>query len=552
MRWAGASAEAPTRAPSAAGDTGLDALQTLQTLGVGRLSPALIEEMAQLQRRARERLAQSREHVVIAVAGGTGSGKSSLVNALVGEEVSAPGVRRPTTDHAVAVTVGEEDGAAGLLDWLQVFERRSVPASGGRGGLAGAVILDLPDIDSVVQAHWEVAERLIERCDLLLWVVDPVKYAHALAHEGYFARLAHHTEVLMVALNHADRLDPGDRESCLDHLRELLGRQGLQAVELLATDAVEGEGVSALAQRIADRVRERRAPLERVRADVAELVVRAAACLPEPGSLELDGERLVTAQRQAVNETELLTGAAGAYRQIGARALGSPLKRMAIGLFSGARKRSAAMAGTSSTLPRPVVAEPVLRDGLLQAVEPAAARMPEPAAERLRDLAAAAAAPHAGELRGRLGELAWSPRPRFWWRSLGTLRGAGEAAAVIGALWLAVRGVVEWLALPAVPAPAAVGDISWPFALLAGGSIGSLLLGWVGRSLLGPGARRHERQLARQVIEAVAGAGGTALAGVREELAQCQRLSSRARSAATEVAAAGLRQEGGAGQSRSG
>ncbi|MCG5539725.1 MULTISPECIES: GTPase family protein [unclassified Halorhodospira] len=522
-------------------DTGLETLEALHRLGAGRLPPTLVDEMADVQGRARERLARSRDHVVIAVAGGTGSGKSSLVNALVGEEVSAPGVRRPTTDHAVAVTVGEDDRVAALLDWLQVFERRSVPDGRGRSDLDGAVLLDLPDMDSVVQDHWAVAERLIERCDLLLWVVDPLKYAHALAHEGYFARLAHHAEVLMVALNHADRLTPSDRDACLEHLRELLGRQGLQAVELLATDAVGGEGVSRLAERIAARVHERRAPLERLRADVTELISRSAACLPDPERLELDGERLVTAQRQAVNEAELLAGAAGAYRQAGMRAVASPLKRLLGALFSGLRGRPAVTAVATSALPRPKVAEPLLRDGLLQAIEPAAARLPEPAAERLRSLAVTAAVPRAGELRGRLGELAWSPRPRLWWRGVGALRGASEAAALFGGLWLVTRGGAEWLALPSVPAPAVAGEISWPFALLAGGSVASLLLGWLGRALLGPGGRRHARRLAGQLAEAVAGADGGAMADVHEELASCQRLSARTRSAATEVAASGRR-----------
>ena len=516
-------------------EIGLERLQALHALGTGRLPPALVEEMEQVQRRAEQRLARSRDHVVVAVAGGTGSGKSSLVNALVGQEVSAPGVRRPTTDHAVAVTVGEDERAAALLDWLQVFERHTVPAA-GEGDLAGAVILDLPDIDSVVDAHWAVAERLIERCDLLLWVVDPLKYAHGLAHEGYFARLAHHAEVLMVALNHADRLAPADRQGCLEHLRELLGRQGLRAVEVLATDAIGGEGVAGLAERIGARVRERRAPLERLRADVAELVTRSAACLPEPGLVELDSERLGAAQRQAVNETALLAGAATAYRQGGQRALASPLKRLLGGLFAGLRRRTTGAAEPGAALPRPQVAEALLRDGLLQAVEPAAGRLPAPAAERLRDLAAAAAAPRAGELRGRLGGLPWVPRPRVWWRALGGLRGASEAVAVFGALWLAARGVAEWLALPSLPAPTVLGEIGWPTALLVGGSTASLLLGWGGRRLLGPGGRRHARRLQRQVAETVAEEESAALAGVREELEHCQRLSTRAHSAATEVA----------------
>jgi predicted GTPase len=52
--------------------------------------------------RARERLRLAGDAYVVALVGGTGVGKSSLLNALAGEEITAASPRRPTTDHAVA------------------------------------------------------------------------------------------------------------------------------------------------------------------------------------------------------------------------------------------------------------------------------------------------------------------------------------------------------------------------------------------------------------------------------------------------------------------
>src|SRR5690606_13236533 len=80
-------------------------------------------------RRAREVLANvgrrrelSAAHTVVALAGATGSGKSSLLNALTGVDVAEVAARRPTTSHPLAVlwsgTGVDSDAARPLLDWL--------------------------------------------------------------------------------------------------------------------------------------------------------------------------------------------------------------------------------------------------------------------------------------------------------------------------------------------------------------------------------------------------------------------------------------------------
>ena len=111
----------------------------------GRAAPALLDRARAVSTRAGERLRLSGEHTVVALAGSTGSGKSSLFNVLSGADISPAGVRRPTTAKAYASVWGS-DGAAPLVQWLGVpaaadhLAARSRPARGGgrRARRAGA------------------------------------------------------------------------------------------------------------------------------------------------------------------------------------------------------------------------------------------------------------------------------------------------------------------------------------------------------------------------------------------------------------------------------
>ena len=106
----------------------------------------------------------------MAVLGATGSGKSSVVNAVVGSDVATTGVRRPTTSSTLACVWGHDEGHE-LLDWLEVKNRHRVAKAGSgsperpTGSLAGLVLLDVPDHDSVALAHREEMERIAESGD---------------------------------------------------------------------------------------------------------------------------------------------------------------------------------------------------------------------------------------------------------------------------------------------------------------------------------------------------------------------------------------------------
>src|SRR5579862_8474094 len=161
-------------------------------------SEALLDDAESVLRRAGERLRLSGNHTVVALAGGTGSGKSSLFNALAGATFSPPGVMRPTTKHLHACVWGIE-GAAPLLDWLSVQRRhrygRASALDEGEASLTGLLLLDLPDHDSVVSGSAAMVDRLVKLADMLVWVLDPLKYADASVHRRYLVPLAGHAAV---------------------------------------------------------------------------------------------------------------------------------------------------------------------------------------------------------------------------------------------------------------------------------------------------------------------------------------------------------------------
>src|SRR5689334_16667947 len=158
------------------------------TVPAERLAPART-----VLERSGQRLSLSGDHTVVALAGATGSGKSSLFNKIAGLPLSPVGVRRPTTGVAHSCTWGSTEPTKPLLDWLGVptgqrFSRESALDGDDEAALRGLVLLDLPDFDSVEEAHRLEVDRLLDLVDLMVWVLDPQKYADKVVHERYFAK----------------------------------------------------------------------------------------------------------------------------------------------------------------------------------------------------------------------------------------------------------------------------------------------------------------------------------------------------------------------------
>lgn len=188
-----------------------------------------MESVARLINDARVRLDHPEDALVVALAGGTGSGKSSLFNALVGSEAAPVGRIRPTTSEPVAAIPGAYGSSFdGYLDLLGIATRVTHSHS-------GFCLIDLPDTDSVVVANRHRVERILPRIDVLVWVVDPEKYRDAALHHRYLRELAGYQSQFLFVLNQVDRLGPDDAAAVEADLAEALREDGITEPRIIRT-----------------------------------------------------------------------------------------------------------------------------------------------------------------------------------------------------------------------------------------------------------------------------------------------------------------------------
>ncbi|MFD1505354.1 ABC transporter [Georgenia yuyongxinii] len=143
------------------------------------------------------RYAQLEAPLLAVVGGSTGAGKSTLVNALLRDRVSAASAIRPTTRRPLLVHhpddaswFGDDRILPGLARvTLAPGAEPPVTGDGAHGELelrasaelpAGLALLDAPDIDSVVAENRQLANQLLAAADLWVFVTTAARYGDAI------------------------------------------------------------------------------------------------------------------------------------------------------------------------------------------------------------------------------------------------------------------------------------------------------------------------------------------------------------------------------------
>ncbi|TDD20925.1 YfjP family GTPase [Nonomuraea diastatica] len=546
-------------------DSRLAALLEAATLAEGRLPEQAVSGARSVAERAGARRNLSVGHTVAALAGATGSGKSSLYNALAGAELAAVGVTRPTTSTAQAA-LWDGEGAGPLLDWLDVPQRHSSTTA---GDLSGLILLDLPDHDSIRLSHRLEVDRLVELVDLLVWVVDPQKYADAALHERYLRPLAAHRDVTVVVLNQVDRLPAQAVDRCLRDLRRLLDDDGMKGVPVLAVSARTGTGLPQLRSLLEDRVSERESWSARLVADVTTAAARLATAGPRPDrSPRTDGtaaradeapadgvavggakptaglgRALTGALSQAAGVPLVVEAVARGHRHRAIVATGwpvtrwlrrfrpDPLRRLRIGGMAlpgvaaggvtgragreleGTEAGGAAGApggeivGRTSVPAASAVQRAQVETAIRDVGEAAASGLPGPWAAAVRHAARSRSQDLADAVDRTVARTSAGAtrRPR-WWRVVNALQWLVFATMVTGALWLGVLFGMDYLRLPQPPLPTA-GVVPWPTVLLVGGALAGVLIALLSRLAAWAGGRRRARRTSRALRAAIGQVG---------------------------------------------
>jgi 50S ribosome-binding GTPase len=240
---------------------------------------------------ARQRLGFKGSAYVLAFVGGTGVGKSSLLNALAGGVVSAASARRPTTGTSVAwVAESVREEMAPLLEWLDVREVRDHT----NRAFADVAILDLPDLDSTTPEHRARVDELLPRVDAVVWVADPEKYRDAVLHDDYLRRWAPRLARQLVVLNKADRIG-ADAERVREHLAASLRAEGIEDVGVAVTSAIRDGDTRELREWIVNGVEAKRVIAERIAAELQD----ASLDLATRAGVLHDAKPLITAEQRA-------------------------------------------------------------------------------------------------------------------------------------------------------------------------------------------------------------------------------------------------------------
>lgn len=503
-------------------DARLAALAEVLELAAGRLPAESTARAAALVDKAGARLGLGLESTVAALAGPTGAGKSSLFNALSGEDVSAVGRRRPTTATASAGIWGTANPA--VLDWLDVRRRHRAAED---GELDGLVLLDLPDFDSVEVSHRVEVDRLLELVDLVVWVVDPQKYADESWHGRYLHRFASYGAATAVVLNQVDLLPPGAVDAAAADLRRLLAGHGLGDVPLLAVSVRTGEGLDEVRALLAERVAAREAATERLEADLRDAVASLETACGSPGARDarVERNRIVDAMVEAAGVPTVRRAVERAHRRRGALATGWPVVRWVRRIRPDPMRRlrlpDEPQELVRTSLPGPTPAETARVESAARELAKAAADgLPEPWPARVREVALAAAAGADDALdRAVAGAELPLRRPR-WWRAADWLQRLAALLVLAGLLWLLALVGFAFLRLEdVVPVPEVEG-VPVPTALLLGGVAAGLLFallaGIVNRASANRRGRRTTRILRRRVEEVAEATVVAAVAGERD------------------------------------
>lgn len=221
-----------------------DGLEGLDMRAAVLFAPDLVEERDRIVRTIRSylipRLTEPERPMTVVLTGPTGSGKSTILNSLLGMDLAATGALRPTTKTPLVVTTAAHAGrfeTIGAVPCHVATARTPI--------LARMALVDTPDIDSTSVAHREMAETLIDSADVVVFITSALRYADRVPWEVLRRAIDRGAPVINVL----NRLSASSSGAVTDYAARL-GRAGIETEIVKVPEqrrGREGERVPSLA-----------------------------------------------------------------------------------------------------------------------------------------------------------------------------------------------------------------------------------------------------------------------------------------------------------------
>ncbi|QGU02877.1 GTPase Era [Corynebacterium kalinowskii] len=192
------------------------------------------------------RLANVDAPLLAVIGGSTGSGKSTLVNAVVGQQVSLSGAIRPTTRQPVLVTNPQDEAWFASSEVLPGLARERGEAAANPTATTlrtvttdhiqpGLALLDAPDFDSIDDGNRALASQLLAAADLWIFVTTPARYADQLVWNFLHDAASRDIEVIVVL----NRVDEEAMKTVPEDLKRMMSDAGLGGAKLITVPYIE-------------------------------------------------------------------------------------------------------------------------------------------------------------------------------------------------------------------------------------------------------------------------------------------------------------------------
>ncbi len=214
----------------------------------GWLSETDVEKIKSVEARTPTELFENgtQRPLVVAFFGGTGVGKSSLLNRLAGQAVARTGVERPTS-REVTIYVHKSVQIQNLPEEFPVDKVKIALHQEEKNH--DILWIDMPDIDSVDTSNKELVLEWLPHIDVLIYVVSPERYRDD---RGWRLLLEHgHRHAWLFVINQWDKGQESQRED----FTRLLNEAGFKHPIVLCTDSREKDHAPDDFEKLAQTIR---------------------------------------------------------------------------------------------------------------------------------------------------------------------------------------------------------------------------------------------------------------------------------------------------------